>query len=268
MQFPDASGVPLDMLAPRDDSAFDILKRFIDHACVDASDLDMRGVLASIGIVKDRLFEPDAHSRAILSQAACRASEIARLQAYQLTPMRAGAMYYEDRQWVNVFPPYPGNPEFIAPTYTDLDLRAGFFEVAYSTSPGMTFSTPNVGAKYPATFTDASGEFLVGDRSYRLHLPAGVPAKLFWSVTVYDAATASGLDNGQAFPSINAMDQPETNADGSVDIWFGPNRPRHRNWLATVPNKGFFVILRLYAPTEAFFDQSWKPGDVERIEEG
>jgi hypothetical protein len=91
--------------------------------------------------------------------------------------------------------------------------------------------------------------------AYRLHLPKDIPAKLFWSVTVYDALTASGLDNGQPFPSINAMDKPTTNADGSTDIYFGPASPgEEKNWLRTVPRNGFFLILRLYSPTEPFFN--------------
>jgi hypothetical protein len=38
-----------------------------------------------------------------------------------------------------------------------------------------------------------------------------------------------------------------------------------RNWLRTVPGKRYFVIFRLYSPTQAFFDQSWKPGDIEKV---
>jgi hypothetical protein len=45
---------------------------------------------------------------------------------------------------------------------------------------------------------------------------------LFWSVTVYDPVTASGLDNGQPFPSINTMDKPTANTDGSTDIYSVP----------------------------------------------
>ena len=178
---------------------------------------------------------------------------------------REGARYYDDRQWINVFPPFPGNPEFVATTYTDIDLRAGFFAAGYSTSPAMAINMPNVGAKYPCTFKDADGEFLSGDRSYRLQLPPQIPAKIFWSVTLYDAENASGLANGQPFPSINSMDKPAVNADGSIDIMIGPQKPESPNWFATVPRKGFFVILRLYGPTRAFFDRTWKP---ERRGEG
>jgi hypothetical protein len=99
-----------------------------------------------------------------------------------------------------------------------------------------------------------------------LHLPPDIPAKLFWSVTLYDPLTGAGLDNGQPFPSINQMDKPESNADGSIDIYFGSKSPgSDRNWIATIPNKPFFVNIRLYAPTKPFFDQTWKPDDVVKV---
>lgn len=75
------------------------------------------------------------------------------------------------------------------------------------------------------------------------------------------------MDNGQPFPSINTMDRPKANPDGSIDIYFSPSEPAGHgaNWLKTVPGSGFFVILRLYGPKQAFFDQSWKPSDVEKL---
>ena len=58
MQFPDGSGVPVNMLYPTDGTAFDMLKRMIDSEYVDPADMDMRGMLAAIGIVKDQPFSP------------------------------------------------------------------------------------------------------------------------------------------------------------------------------------------------------------------
>jgi hypothetical protein len=29
--------------------------------------------------------------------------------------------------------------------------------------------------------------------------------------------------------------------------------------------KGHFAILRLYSPTEAAIDESWKPGGIEKV---
>jgi len=268
MQFPNASGVPVNMLPPTDDSAFDMLKRIIDAEYVDPADMDMRGMLAGVGIVKDQPFSPDARQSEILDAAARRGYQMARYLAVEGIAMVPGGKYYGDRQYINGFPPGI-TPEFAAPasapTYTHVPTRSGFFITAYSASPAMAINIPDIGAKYPSAFKDADGEWLTGDRSYRMHLPAGIPVKLFWSVTVYDAETASGIDNGQPFPSINAMDRPTPNADGSIDIYFGPKSPGSgKPWLATIPGKGFFVILRLYGPTKAFYDQAWKPDDVEK----
>jgi hypothetical protein len=55
------------------------------------------------------------------------------------------------------------------------------------------------------------------------------------------------------------------NDDGSVDIVFGPDEPIQlaTNWVQTVAGKGWFTLLRLYGPLEAWFDGTWKPGDIE-----
>ncbi len=98
-----------------------------------------------------------------------------------------------------------------------------------------------------------------------LSYPANIPPALFWSVTLYEAENASGLANGQRFPSLGSRDKPAQNADGSTDIFLGPKAPHGKedNWLATVPGKGYFAILRLYGPTETAIDKSWKPSEIE-----
>jgi hypothetical protein len=97
-----------------------------------------------------------------------------------------------------------------------------------------------------------------------LHLPPNVPARQFWSIIVYDALSRSELENGQPFPSINSYANPATNADGSLDIYFGPDAPagKEQNWIRTVPGKGWFTWMRFYGPTAAFFDKTWKPDDI------
>jgi len=51
------------------------------------------------------------------------------------------------------------------------------------------------------------------------------------------------------------------------DLYLGPTAPagEDKNWLRTVPGKGYFTILQLYGPTEPFFNQTWKPGDIEKV---
>jgi len=184
-----------------------------------------------------------------------------------LLPLEPGGVYYDGQSWVNTFA--GENTEFQASgSFTNLEQRTAFFTSAYSDSPGMVVSMVGKGAKYPATSRDVNGDLVDGGRSYSLHLPPNIPAALFWSLALYDPLTASGLDNGQRFPSINAMDQPMPNPDGSHDFYLGPEKPNHvdeSTWLTTVAGKGFIIIFRLYGPERAFFDQSWKPGDLRPV---
>jgi hypothetical protein len=143
------------------------------------------------------------------------------------------------------------------------------FIIGYSISPAMVLNLVGKGSKYPFAYRDVDGDFLLGSRSYKLHVPAKVPAANFWSITLYDASNASGLKNDQSFPSIGSLDSLKYNDDGSVDLYFGPKRPEdvpESNWRRTVPGKGWFVLFRLYSPTAPFFDGSWRPGDFEKTE--
>ena len=62
---------------------------------------------------------------------------------------------------------------------------------------------------------------------------------------------------------------PAVNADGSIDLDFGPDVPATgsaaSNWIETSPGKGWFTILRFYGPLEPFFDKTWKPDDIVEV---
>jgi hypothetical protein len=263
MVFPDASDVPANMLYPQDGNAFEMLSRFIDHEYVDPADMEMRGVLAGLGIIQDKPFAPDGPTLDLLDKAARTASRIGHAIAYQPSAIVPNGLYYANRHWIN---PLPTNASFTADTYNNIDARTGFFTYAFSASPSMAVNTENLGEKSPAAYVDSDNNFLRGSQAYVLHLPPNIPAAIFWSVTVYDPITGSGLDNGQPFPSLNAMDKPLQNSDGSIDIYFGPKSPgAGKNWIATVSGKGWFALLRLYGPTKAFFEQSWKPDDIKKV---
>lgn len=262
MKFPDASGVPANMLYPQDGTAFDMLSRFINHEYVDPADMYMRGMAAELGIVKGKPFAADASARALLDKAARTATRMGHIFAYTQSPLVSN-LWYPDRHWINGF---PGNATFTSDSFDFIDSRTAFFTYAYSTSPGMAISMDNVGAKYLLAFVDADGDFLNGSQNYVLHVPKDIPVALFWSSAVYDPITGSGLDNGQPFPSLNMMDKPVQNADGTTDIYFGPKSPGEgKNWLATIPDKGWFTIFRLYGPKQPFFNKTWKPNDIEKV---
>lgn len=95
------------------------------------------------------------------------------------------------------------------------------------------------GSQYLGSYRDAAGAYLDGGKNYKLPLPAGIPAKDFWSITLYDADTRSLIQSGQSKPSISSYDDPEVNADGSVDVYFSPEAPAgKKNWVQTLPNRG------------------------------
>jgi hypothetical protein len=276
MVFPDASGVPTNMLPCSDGSVFEQLKQLVDSEDINLADPDSLGMLAAIGIIKGQPFNPDTTMRTILDQAARTAYKISRVIGFEETFNGSSLQMYSDRRWINPMdkatPPNPLTTldltgKNIAAGFRNLDARIWFFTNYYSISPGMLSKIPGKGAKYMMAFTDSEGVPLSGSCSYRLHLPPNIPAANFWSVTLYEAENGSGLANGQPFPSLGSRDKPTQNADGSTDLYLGPKVPKGKdgNWLATVPGKGYFAILRLYGPTQTAIDKSWKPSDIQKL---
>jgi hypothetical protein len=276
MEFRDASGHAIDMLPRSDATAFDDLKWLVDREGGNLAGPDWLGMLAGLGIVAGRPFTPDAATRAILDAAAKTGYKMSRVIGFEPGLGGADLRVYKDRQWLNpinnLTGRWPNTPLDLAfmsrgdPAFRSLDASAWFSTNYYSISPGMVSMTPGKGAFYMIAFNDASGQPLVGDNTYTVRLPRDIPAALFWSVTLYDAANGSGLDNGQPFPSLGKLDKPAQGDDGATTLTLSRTPPAEGkgNWLATVPGHGFFAILRLYAPEKAAIDGSWKPGDVEK----
>jgi hypothetical protein len=276
MIFPDLSGVRLDMLPRTDASAFEQLKLLLDREGDSLAGPDWLGMLASIGIVKGQPFTPDGRTRKILDQAAETGFKTARVLSYEEIVNGVSHVMYPGRHWINPFsegtvakPSGPLNLSWInlLVGYLDIDARTGFFSYSWGVSPGMFTYTPGEGAVYAIAAVDSQGKPLLGGNNYRLHLPANVPAKLFWDVTLYDAYTAALYDNGQPAPALGSPQKPLQNPDGSTDLYFGAKEPEGKasNWLPTTPGKAYMVVLRLYFPTEAAIDKSWKPGDFEIV---
>ena len=101
MVFPDASGVPVDMLPASDGRAFDQLKRLVDSEDANLADADGLGLLASIGIIKGKPFDPDAKTRAILDRAAKTGYKTSRVVAFEEELGGRSLRIYPDRRWIN-----------------------------------------------------------------------------------------------------------------------------------------------------------------------
>jgi hypothetical protein len=51
-------------------------------------------------------------------------------------------------------------------------------------------------------------------------------------------------------------------------VYVSPTQPdgvAAGNWIQSDPEKGWFVILRLYSPLQSFFDRTWRPGEFEVV---
>ncbi|MNR46142.1 hypothetical protein D3C85_1650720 [compost metagenome] len=121
---------------------------------------------------------------------------------------------------------------------------------------------------YLGAYTDGKGEWLDGGKHYRLRVSAEVPAKDFWSVTAYDVKNRSFVINPQQSADRSSRMDLKKNADGTTDIYFGPEKPKgaETNWIETVPGRQWFAYFRLYGPTEAYFNKSWQLDDIEQVQ--
>lgn len=266
MEFPNGSGKHIDMMYPTDNGYWTKLKEFVDYEPVSAIAPELRGVLASIGIEKGRPFEPSDKQKELLKKAVETAPKMI-LALRQLGRPDGRDKYYKDRQFLNVWA--GATADWMQSSYLDVNQRATYFQVAYSSAPAMTMRSIDAGSKYPTTWRDAEGALLSGSNSYKLHLPKDPPAALFWAVTAYNITDGTMTAAPQLMPSINGMNDVAVNADGSVDLYFGPTKPADApksNWIQTVDGRAFLVALRLYGTGTEFYDQTWKPDDVVKLE--
>ena len=86
-------------------------------------------------------------------------------------------------------------------------------------------------------------------------------------MTVYGYETRSQIATDTNIPGKSSLDKLLNNADGSIELYFGPTAPagKEANWVKTIPGRGWWVWFRLYGPLEPFFDKSWRLTDFELV---
>ena len=265
MVFPDGSGKRINMMYPTDITFFTKLKKFVDYEPYKAISPEIRGILASIGIIKGKPFTPTDEQKKLLEKAVVTTPKMI------LAERKAGRsdkrdVYYKDRQWGRIWA--AATSEWMQDTYLDVLQRAKFHQIGYSSAPGMVMRTINKGSKYPVTFRDADGDILNGSNNYKLRLPDGIPVKLFWAVTMYNITDGTMPETSQRFPGVNGYDNLVKNKDGSIDIYFGPTKPEgapESNWIQSIEGRGWMAALRIYGSGVEFFDQTWKPDDIVKL---
>lgn len=142
-----------------------------------------------------------------------------------------------------------------------LDERAAFFFLgcAPPVKGGASF--------YLFGQRDVHAAPLDGGKTYRLHVPANVPAQQFWAVTVYDLEEANFMRESPKV-EVNSYQALQKNADGSVDVYFSAAAPEEKesNWVYTTPGKRWITLFRFYSPEKPAFDKTWRLPDIEEVQ--
>jgi hypothetical protein len=262
-EYLNASKMPAYCIPPRGYAFWELLASALNEETVQVHDRVMMGMASIFGLEKGKPFNPDAATRAMLVEAETVAYAMNSTLSFESD--KPTAIAYDDREWEFCF--QTQSPSFDAEHRLELTERAAFTHQAMTGATSMVLSLRGKGSKYIFTSRDADGKHLDGSNSYTLNLPTDVPAADFWSVCVYDTKTRSILDSGRPVSAVNSyMDLP-TNADGSIDLYFGPTPPTQgeTSWIKTKPGEGFFMYLRFYGPLEPFYDKSWRPNDVVKV---
>jgi hypothetical protein len=258
--FADAYGVLFDATIRYDASFYQSLDHVIQHEPWLERDRAMIDPLRTLGIEKGKPFKPDETTTHLLDEGISEAHEW------------LAARY--DRG----FPPYNPGIHWTLPTMPDIIAAYGNSYGDQNAYPvdtrGVSYTYAFIGIKhlgaaqfYLISIKDKNGQAYDGAKTYRLTVPANPPAKQYWSVTAYDREIHTILKTARASRS-SQIPGLKKNADGSVDIYFGPKAPEglQENWVPTDPKRKFELMFRFYGPEKALFEKTWKLPDVELVQ--
>ena len=257
--FLDASDVVFDSAIPYSARFFQSLDRFVQREPWLTRDKAMIDVLKTIGIEKGKAFVADGARQDLLTEAAREAHAWLSNQYEALFDKP----YAEGSRWT-----LPVSPDYVkeapdgysSPDVYPVDVRGVVFTFAF-------FAPKHLGAGqfYLMTIKDKDGEALDGGKPYRLTVPANAPVSQYWSATVYDRETHTLIRDLTRPGRSSQSPELQKNADGSVDLYFGPEAPagKDSNWIPTKAGAAFEVLFRFYGPQKPFFDKTWKLPDIE-----
>lgn len=242
---------------------FESLNRLVQYEPWLERDRTMIDKLRMIGIEKGKPFAPDSASVKALNDAATLAHAF--LDGTYKEVVREGS-FTKGSRWA--FPQSIGlvfkasQAQFADPDMYPVDARGLLFSFIFFTPKRM-----GEGQFYLMAIDDKEGQTLNGGKTYRLNVPANAPVRQYWSATLYDGTTHALI---REMPHAGRSSQSpglQVNADGSVDLYFGPKAPsgKESNWTPTDPNGEFEILFRFYGPLPSLFDKTWVLPDVERV---
>lgn len=260
-EYIDMAGKHLPTLPTYDMDFFVKIAQLIDAEPLLERDKVMGGMLASIGIEKGKAFKPDAALKKALSRAVKDAH--AYLEYMFETPGYSTEVYWKGTKWLAIRQPSKDGFVYDEGDTLLLDERGSLFH-------WVTFIPRRLGraSAYVLAMRDAKGKLLSGKGTYKLRVPAKVPARNFWSVIAYSKKTKAFIYNDIKRVGLSSYDKSslKVNNDGTIDIYFAKTAPKGQesNWIPTA-GEDFFLLFRLYGPEESYFDKSFKLPDVMRV---
>ncbi|MEC5387490.1 DUF1214 domain-containing protein [Uliginosibacterium sp. H3] len=223
----------------------------------------MMGMLKSIGIEKGKPFAPDDTAKRAMRQAVIDAWYY---MHWWFDTEMVKRTYWPDRHYVSLLQTDTNRTfTFTYDNYIDLTERAAeYFWCTYM--PKMLSDTP--ATQYMMALADKNGKLLEAGKTYKLDVPANMPVKQFWALTVYDRMTMGFIysESNRTTLSSYDVDKMKKNADGGVTLYVGPKAPAglENNWIPT-SGKRPMPAMRFYGPTEAMNNKSFKLPDFELV---
>jgi hypothetical protein len=191
------------------------LNAVVQHEPADFVEPEIAGLFASIGIKKGKPFSPDARMKAILTDAVAVGNATSRSIVFASRDERT--KFYPDRQWFTGF--VGGSSEFLDHGERMLDARTLFHYYATGITPAMAAAKPGTGSAYAAAARDSEGRYFDGAKTYKVTLPAPIPAGQFWAFSIYDNQHRSFLETDQKLAGLDStLPTLKKNADGSVTV--------------------------------------------------
>ena len=248
---------------------FELVHQFIQDEPMVQQDKIFYTYMRYFGIENGQPLNPSAELKKTLTEGAKLGELMSR--ANQIEP-RQDEPFYDNTTWYRLM----ANIPLTKSTKTDyyLDESNEYYFEAVTITAGMKSNTPGPGTtSYLTNKKDKDGNFLLGSNTYKIHIPADMPASNFWAFTIYSEVTRCFIDNKDAkdklrATSIDSRDKElKINDDGSVDLYIGHKSPegKESNWVQTNEDEGWFPVFRTYGTQQAFFDKTWQLGDIELI---
>jgi hypothetical protein len=215
----------------------------------------MIDTLRTLGIEKGKPFAPDAEMVQALNAAAKQAHAYIEGKYYELVtkgPFTPGSRWSFPERMGLVFK--AAQEQFAEPNFYPVEDRGLLLSFIFFLPKRM-----GEGQFYLMAIEDKDGNPLDGSKTYRLNVPANAPVRQYWSATLYDRDTHALIREMSHAARSSQTPGLQVNADGSVDLYFGPKAPagKESNWTPTDPKGNSRSCSGSTAP---FHRSSTRPG--------